>query len=337
MPSTTHTPAATVEAAINELPAALQSFALDVHLGLSKPQKQLNSKYFYDDKGSALFQQIMALPSYYLTRAERSIFQHQAHEIIAAWTAKPTNIIELGAGDGTKTIFLLEALSEAQSVFQYVPIDISQGALDSLAKNMRSRLPAMKMRTICADYTEGLASIQRQAAEDGWSNAVLFLGSNIGNFDKVQAADLLESIAQNLSPGDFILIGIDLKKDPSILRKAYDDPEGVTRAFNLNLLERINRELDANFDLAQWAHHAFYNPARGAMESFLLSKQATTIKLGKLGTSYAFAAWESIHTEYSHKYNVDEFAELAAESGFTLLRHFMDEAQQFASLLFERR
>ena len=229
--------------------------------GLSAPEKYISSKYFYDDKGSAIFQQIMEMPEYYLTNAEQEILAQQAAEIITETGFDgPFNVVELGAGDGSKTFELLSYLDSANREVTYVPVDISKAAIDGLAADFTKRLPRLKLNPKVGDYFEVLKD--RLQSESNPS-LLLFLGSNIGNYMPADALNLLRLFHQNMAAGDALLLGADLQKNPEVIRKAYDDPHGITRNFNLNLLDRFNRELNANFERDQFEFYCYYNPLCG--------------------------------------------------------------------------
>ena len=237
--------------------------------GLSAPEKYISSKYFYDDKGSAIFQQIMEMPEYYLTNAEQEILAQQAAEIITETGFDgPFNVVELGAGDGSKTFELLSYLDSANREVTYVPVDISKAAIDGLAADFTKRLPRLKLNPKVGDYFEVLKD--RLQSESNPS-LLLFLGSNIGNYMPADALNLLRLFHQNMAAGDALLLGADLQKNPEVIRKAYDDPHGITRNFNLNLLDRFNRELNANFERDQFEFYCYYNPLSGEVRSYLVS------------------------------------------------------------------
>jgi L-histidine Nalpha-methyltransferase len=309
------------------------SFARDVRDGLSASPKCLASRYFYDRDGSALFQKIMALPEYYLTRTETDILQKNHHYILSPLGRDTLNVIEFGAGDGTKTAILLEALLTkiySRSVRRYVPIDISPDAMASLSSALRGRFPSLVVEPFIGDYAQGiehLATFRREF------NLVLFLGSNIGNFTPKESKEFLSQVRGALHGGDMLLIGFDLKKEKSVLVSAYSDASGVTAAFNLNLLRRINRELGANFNLDQFSHLAFYNEKLGAMESYLLSLAEQSVTIADLDSEFHFATGEKVHTEYSFKYSIQDIEQLAAQCGFEVVEHFSDAKKYFVDSL----
>ena len=301
--------------------------------GLRRSHKTLSSMYFYDDEGSRLFQQIMALPEYYPTRTEFELFtRHQAALATAlrpATTQEPFFLLELGAGDGLKTKILLRHLLETNAVFTYVPVDISGAALDGLAASLGEELPGLRVEPIVADYS---AALRLMATRPG-RKVVLFLGSNIGNFLPADRLTFLRTLAAPLSPNDRLLVGFDLQKDPRTIRAAYDDAQGVTAAFNLNLLARLNRELGADFDLAHWQHYTDYDPLAGAVRSFLVSTRAQAVHLTALNQTLQFAAWETIHTENSYKFTGPQIEALATEAGLSATEFFTDEQNYFADVV----
>jgi len=309
---------------------ASADFANDTIKGLEASPKRLFSKYFYDKKGDKLFQDIMAMPEYYLTNSEFEIFDTQKAEILEFVQEDDFDLIELGAGDGTKTKVLLEYLVSQEADFQYLPIDISQNALDGLESDLNLTLPRVKVNPQQGDYFGVLKSLKNMGSR---RKMVLFLGSNIGNFTKDEAVLFLQDMRASLSAGDMVLIGSDLKKDPSIIQLAYDDPAGITAAFNLNLLERMNRELGANFDINQFKHWETYNPTTGETKSHIISKKAQTVHFSCLERSFDFGAWEAIWVELSQKYNLQELEALANKCGFEVVNHFLDKKSYFCDTL----
>ena len=288
--------------------------------------------YFYDDAGSRLFQQIMDLPEYYPTRAEFAIFEEHGAAIAAALrlqAEEPLMLVELGAGDGAKTKLLLRELLHADIDFTYAPVDISAGAMTGLVDALKQEMPTLKVAPVVASYATALTQLRTRPG----NRAVLFLGSNIGNFHPTERLDFLRQLAGSLALGDRLLIGFDLQKDPRRIRAAYDDAQGVTAAFNLNLLTRLNRELGADFDLANWQHYTDYNPLNGAVRSYLVSTCAQQVYIAELDKTVDFAAWEVIHTENSYKFTLPQIKELAAEAGFQVVVSFTDSKADFADVV----
>lgn len=314
----------------------MTELARHVAEGLARNPKTLSSMYFYDDAGSRLFQQIMALPEYYPTRAEFAIFRTNGAAIAAALggtAGAPFTLVELGAGDGAKTKLLLRELLAAGPDFTYAPVDISAGAMSGLVATLARELPALRVVPVVASYTDALDQLDAQPGR----KAVLFLGSNIGNFGPAERLDFLRQLAAPLSEDDRLLIGFDLRKDPRRIRAAYDDAQGITAAFNLNLLTRLNRELGADFDLARWQHYTDYEPLTGAVRSFLVSTEAQAIHFEALELTVPFAVWEVIHTENSYKFTRPQIEELAAKAGLRVVDFFTDGAGDFADVVLAAR
>jgi L-histidine Nalpha-methyltransferase len=308
------------------------TFLHDLQEGLRRNPKALSSKYFYDRTGSALFQKIMELPEYYLTRSEFDIFHTQKKEMVRHLRHRGFfHLVDLGAGDGLKTKILLHQLLAEGASFDYLPVDISADALHSLATSLKAEAPALPVQAVAGDYQAALDWLQQQKE---YPKSLLFLGSNIGNFSTGQSTEFLKSIRQRLQPGDKLLIGFDLQKDPRVIRAAYDDAAGVTAAFNLNLLHRINAEFGANFDVSRFRHFAEYDPLAGAMKSFLVSTVDQEVWVEAAGEVFSFRAWETLHTENSFKYTFDQIEEMARESGFFIDTSFMDKRRYFADVLF---
>ncbi len=310
------------------------TFAEDVLRGLSATPKFLSSKYFYDDEGSRLFQQIMRLPEYYLTETEFEIFKDQTHAIFEAFTKRnePFDLIELGAGDGAKTSLLVDYFLKQRAAFRYVPIDISAEAINSLTEKFAVRFPDLAMQAEQGDYFQTLKTFQEKTKT---RKIILFLGSNIGNFSHEQARNFFRQLRDVMNETDLLFIGFDLQKDPRAILRAYDDAQGVTAAFNLNLLTRINRELGADFDLDCFSHYATYHPIEGAARSFLISRKAQTVSIKNLEKEFRFAEWEPIFMEISQKYSLNLIEELAAASGFQVARNFFDRRNFYADSLWK--
>lgn len=309
------------------------SFANDVWEGLSRTPKCLPSKYFYDQAGDALFQRIMALDEYYLTRAELSIFQNQADELLRMLHSDlPFRVIELGAGDGFKTRVLLRHWTDRKIDFTYAPVDISNNVLSILEENLKDEIPELAIESMHGDYFRILADLKLKSDR---RNIIFFLGSNIGNFRGNLAADFLGSIRENLRLGDMMLIGFDLKKDPNRILAAYNDREGVTRDFNLNLLHRINRELGGNFNIGTFTHHPTYNPVTGECKSYLISTVDQQVTIAALETTFSFQKWEPIFMEVSRKFDLEEINRIATQSGFSMQGHLTDTDGFFADCIWE--
>jgi L-histidine Nalpha-methyltransferase len=321
---------------VHRLTAAVaDDFAADVRRGLTAPRKFLLPKYFYDDLGSRLFEAICLVPEYYLTRAEASIFESHAAEIVerARDGARHVTLFELGSGSAAKTRRIIDALLAAQTRLRYVPVDISTAALEESASALLGDYECLSVAAYAADYDTALPRLRENFEEDARA-LVLFLGSNVGNFDRGEARDFLRRVRAALRPGDRLLLGADLKKDAATLEAAYDDPLGVTAAFNLNLLARINRELGADFSPRDFRHVALYNEAEGRVEMHLESLREQTVGVEALGRRIDFSAGERVHTENSYKYSLDELSTLAAATGFAREHTWLDPAERFSSNLF---
>ncbi len=300
----------------------LAAFRAEALTGLRSFEKTLPCKYFYDRRGSQLFDQICDLPEYYPTRTEAGIMRDHAEEM-AALFGPDCLLIEYGSGSSTKTRILLDHLPHLAG---YVPMDISREHLYQTAAGLATAYPHLDILPLCADYTTGfdLPAARRPVR----SRAVYFPGSTIGNFHRDQAETFLRQIAGVCGPGGGLLIGVDLKKDPQVLNAAYNDAQGVTAAFNMNLLRRMNDELRADFDLAQFAHRAFYNALAGRIEMHLMSLRAQTVHLG--GVALPFEEEETILTECSYKYSLPDFAALAGAAGLAVRRVWTDSEQKFS-------
>jgi dimethylhistidine N-methyltransferase len=309
------------------------SFAQDVRAGLGATPKTLPPKYLYDALGSALFEAICLLPEYYLARAESEILERRAHSVVDA-VGTPLELVELGSGSAVKTRHIIGALLARQPELSYRPIDISATALDASALTLEKAYPGVRVAGINADYFEGLRRISRNGR---MRRLALFLGSNIGNFDRQQALDMLRGVRAALGPGGALLMGADLRKNRVLLENAYNDALGVTAAFNLNLLARINRELGGHFDLKSFAHIALYNEAAGRMEMHLRSSTAQSVELSTLDLTVRFDRGETIFTEASYKYDLPGIEALATDAGFKLLASWTDEEQRFSSNLLVSR
>ncbi len=306
----------------------LARFRRDVLAGLSAQPRSLPSLHFYDAWGSRLFQRIMALPEYYPTRCEREILQRHGARIAASLGGGPVTVVDLGAGDGDKTRILLSRLAGSRRL-AYAPVDVSPAALREASARVRREWPSVEVVSVEGEYGEGLRWLR--ARQEGGALLVLFLGGNIGNLERHEAVAFLRELRPALRRRDQLLVGIDLVKDPLILQRAYDDPAGVTAAFNLNLLARMNRELGADFDLAGFQHRATFDPVRPAMESWLVSRAPQTATVA--GERFSFGAGEAIHTEISCKYREQDLAHLAWEAGFEEVGRFLDSRRWFADLL----
>jgi dimethylhistidine N-methyltransferase len=308
------------------------SFAEDVARGLRSQQKRLASKYFYDDIGSALFDAITRLPEYYLTSAETEILSNWGWQIVRLLDA-PVDFLELGSGSAIKTRLLIGEALRVQTGLCYSPIDISTEALRSSSLALVEAYPNLRVRAYAGDYFDVLES---HAIHFERKTLAMLMGSNIGNYEPEEATVLLGLLGSALRPGDGLLLGADLKKDRATLELAYDDPTGVTAAFDRNVLARVNRELDADFDLRNFAHIARYDEARGSVDSFLRAQKAADVWIGALGLRVAFAPGETIHTESSYKFSDDEIVQLGRDAGFRLKTVWRDRRNRFSLHLLVR-
>ena len=307
---------------------AIAQFRADVLHGLAQTPKRIPSKYFYDARGSQLFEEICAQPEYYLTRTELAILEEHAPAIAAAIGPRAL-LVEYGSGAGIKTRLLLDALDQPVG---YVPVEISRSALDASIENLSEEFPEVDMLPVSADFTRPVdLPAPDQAAR---RTVVFFPGSTLGNFEQFEAIALLRTMAIEMGRQGAALVGIDLKKDAAILEAAYNDAAGVTRDFTLNLLTRINRELHADFNLDEFDHRARYNALAGRIETHIVSRREQDVGIGS--NRFSFAAGEAMLVEYSCKYALDEFAAMAAKAGLRVVQGWSDSRQWFAMQMLER-
>ncbi len=311
----------------------LAAFARDVKAGLTGRPKRLPCRYFYDPEGSRLFEAICDLPEYYLPRAEREILHDRAAAIAARCPAGVV-LVELGSGSSAKTRILIQALLRRQAALRYMPIDISRSMLEESSQGLLRDFPSLEVLAVAGEYRHGLEQLNGRGQGP---RLILWLGSNIGNFDRSEATQFLARVRDLMTPTDLMLVGIDLRKDRAVLDRAYDDSRGVTARFNLNLLARINRELGGRFDLETFRHQASYNEKAGRIEMYLVSTRAQRVGIERLGLEVEFAEGEAIHTEDSYKYSVSEIEGLAAASGLCIDRQWFDSDRRFSLNLLARR
>ena len=312
-----------------------QQFADDIREGLQSEPKRLPSKYFYDEVGDKLFQDIMKLDEYYLTRAEYEILDtHKADILEIVNKNGGFNLFELGAGDGYKTKLLLNHFVSENVDFTYHPIDISGSVLEELSNALSDEIPALRVKPLEGDYFKMLSNISTDA---NTHKLILFLGSNIGNFGSGDALNFLKLLRGSLVAGDYAMVGVDLKKNPEVILAAYNDSSGTTEAFNLNLLHRINETLGADFDQEKFLHSPTYDPQTGECRSYLLSKEDQTVVIPALEASFHFRSWEPIHMEISKKYHLEELEALAEAAGFELVKHFTDSKGYFVDSLWRAK
>ncbi len=311
---------------------SINNFRKDVLDGLLLPQKKLSSKYFYDKDGDRLFQQIMAMPEYYLTNCELDIFKNKTAELAKSIIADktPFDLIELGAGDATKSTFLLSYLYKNKIDFSYIPIDISKYILNGLSEKLDIEFPALEVMSLTGEYFDMLDQATLISKR---RKVILFLGSNIGNMDIKDANHFCRGINEKLNDGDIFIAGFDLKKNPHTILAAYNDAKGITAAFNLNLLKRINRELDSNFDISRFQHYQTYDPVSGACRSYLVSVCEQNVRIGD--TVIDFKKDELIDMEISQKFSVDEIRNLADDSGFHIIHEISDSRNWFIDSIWE--
>lgn len=310
-------------------------FGEDVYKGLTDFPKHLSSKYFYDEKGDKLFQDIMHMPEYYLTDAEFDLLSCHKDEITQLFTegSETFNLVELGAGDGKKTKILLQNLVDRNVDFKYLPIDISISVLNQLSKSLQEEIPEVCMEPQQGTYFESLAHVATLETK----KVILFLGSNIGNLLHPQAIGFLTQVQELMGEGDLLFVGFDQKKNPQTILDAYNDQAGITAAFNKNVLSRINSEMDGDFDLDTFLHWEVYDPETGTAKSYLVSRKSQTVKIKKLDLTVNFKAWETIHTEISQKYDNQTVEWLAEQSGLRIETHFTDSKNQYKNYLFKIR
>jgi L-histidine Nalpha-methyltransferase len=310
------------------------NFYRDVLDGLRAEHKHLSSKYFYDEIGDKLFQQIMACPEYYPTRSELEILQHQSGKMARFFMEQSTgfDLIELGPGDASKSWFLLRELQRERAPFTYYPIDISSQVIGWLEDRLPATLPGIRVQGLNGEYLEKMHQVSTFSSN---RKIVLFMGANIGNMNIQQATQFCRQLHDQMQPGDLLLIGFDLKKHPRTILDAYNDRQGITRDFNLNLLRRINRELNADFELEQFEHYPVYEPGTGACKSYLISRIAQDVHIGD--KTIAFRENEPIFMEISQKYSLEETELMAAQAGFEPVHTFFDTKKWFADTIWQRQ
>lgn len=308
-------------------------FYKDVLRGLRSFPKRLDSKYFYDANGDKLFQQIMNCDEYYLTNCEMEILQKQSHHIVAAISGIENNfdVVELGAGDCSKSIHLLKKVFELDKNFTFFPIDISRHVIELIEKDLPQQINALNIHGLNGEYIEML---KQSGTISSKRKLVLFMGSNIGNMNSAESIAFLKEVRGCLKKDDYLLIGFDLKKDPAIILNAYNDKQGITREFNLNLLRRINTELNADFVVDHFTHFPVYNPESGECKSYLVSNCKQRVFIGDTD-SVDFDAYETIHTEISMKYSISQTDDMAQKTGFKPVEYFYDSKQWFADVLWK--
>ncbi|QQX77242.1 MULTISPECIES: L-histidine N(alpha)-methyltransferase [Aequorivita] len=311
------------------------TFKKEVFEGLSAFPKYLSSKYFYDKKGDKLFQEIMAMPEYYLTECEFQILSSHTETIGELFRDRENglDLIELGAGDGKKTKVLLKYMAENNFNFIYKPIDISENAVEMLSNNLAEEMPALNVDAEVGEYFEVL---ERLKGFNKRKKVIMVLGSNIGNLKHPKAIEFLTQLKDVMLRDDLLFMGFDQKKNPQSILNAYNDKSGITAAFNKNILTRINRELEGNFDIEKFTHWESYNPETGTAKSFLVANEAMQVTIEKLQLTVNFDQWETIHTEISQKYDDKTVQWLAEKSGLEIETSFTDEKEYYKNYAFRK-
>ena len=309
----------------------MKDFEKEVKKGLSNKPKTLPTKYFYDAKGSELFQEIMDLEEYYLPACEREIIKNSSNQLAANISSlcNEIEIIGLGAGDGTKTVELLKAFMLLFQDIDYYPLDISASILKENKENLQASIPGLSVKPVAGNYFKTLPKLPQSETK----RLILFMGANIGNYSPEKAIEFVRFLKENSRTNDLLLIAFDLKKDPEKILAAYNDRKGVTAQFNLNLLARINKELNGNFNLDQFKHFPTYDPVSGVCKSHLVSLKNQNVSIGD--DTYTFKAFEAIQTEVSIKYDLSEIEKLAEETGIKLIKHFPDSKNYYTLVLFQ--
>ncbi|EDM36082.1 hypothetical protein PBAL39_23782 [Pedobacter sp. BAL39] len=319
----------------NKMLSSTQKFYSDVIKGLKSSPKSMSSKYFYDQQGDQIFQQIMAMDEYYLTDCEMEILKEQAAEIskTIALNKSPFDLIELGAGDATKSIHLLKQLIGEGQDFRYMPIDISENVIRNLETKLPQALPDLNITGLNGDYFDML---NRASEISDRRKVVLFMGANIGNMTVTEARAFCTKLKSYLAPDDLLIIGFDLKKNPHQILAAYSDKQGITKSFNINLLHRINRELGGDFETENFDHYASYDPESGACKSYLISLKDQVVRLGDT-ESVSFLKNEYIYMEISQKYSLQEINQLMSGLEFTQVKNFFDSGKMFVDSIWKMR
>ncbi len=312
-------------------------FAQSIKKGLgSSSQKRVDSKYFYDTEGSVLFEEICRQPEYYPWRVEASLIRQRSKKIIGMFDDNFA-LIELGSGSSIKTKILLQDLTLAQQRVYYFPIDVSKEILYRATRELGSEFPNLRVAGIPSEYVEGVNRANKLISSNPQipnRKLIIFFGSSIGNFEPKDSISFLQQIGSKMDKNDMLVVGMDLQKDRFILEEAYNDSMGFTAKFNLNLLTRINRELDGNFNNHHFVHHAFYNSELKRIEMHLLSTQEQQVYVGRLGESFGFQRGETIHTENSYKYSLEDIKGIAEKCHFTLKTTFIDKKNWFSLAVF---
>ena len=310
----------------------INTFVVDIENGLSLKNKAISSKYFYDDEGSKIFQKITKHPDYYLTRNEIEILNKVKIKLPNLLKLQEIDLIELGPGDGSKSKIIIDGFLKCNYIVNYYPIDISKKALELLNKTVK-KSNRLKINGIVSEYFEGLRFVKTISQN---KQLILFLGSNIGNFERSQSVKFMKKIYNNIKKNSYVFTGFDLKKDLIKLNKAYNDSSNLTKQFNLNLLQRINNELQGNFNLKKFIHYGNYNPLLGAMESFLISTIKQEVYLKKINKTVVFESYEPIHLEYSFKFSQEDIEKIALKTGFNVECNYTNKDRGFINSLWKK-
>jgi dimethylhistidine N-methyltransferase len=314
-------------------------FAKNIEKGLNDKQKHISPKFFYDKKGSRLFEEICMQPEYYLNRIESQILKNSVDDILKIIGGQEISVIELGNGNSLKTRILLGPFLAKLKSVAYFPIDVSLKMLKKSIRDLLREYANLQIYGICSDYVSGIVKINefmKFKKKIPNKKFIIFLGSSIGNFDPKDAIDFLHSIARYVRKYDLLLIGIDLEKDKSILDRAYNDKNGITAKFNFNVLTRINRELEGEFNLSSFEHKSFYNIHKHRIEMHLKSKLDQQVRIGAIGKIFYFNKGETIHTENSYKYSLHRLNKLITKAGLQVIRNFTDPEEQYTLILLKK-
>lgn len=307
--------------------------AQEILQGLKAPAKNISSKFFYDEVGSEIFNKITEQEEYYLTSCEKEILLTYGSLIAKRIPYESIALVDFGSGDGSKAVLLLQSLVQIQESVEYIVVEISPKALNETVERVGRECPTVRIQSHQSDFSWALSNMKRLSQNP---KLVTFFGSSIGNFEPDHARNFFEKLSDQLQGGDFALVGFDLKKDQNVLHAAYNDRKGLTAQFNLNLLERFNRELDADFDLSGFRHSEKYNAQLGAMESYLVSSRDQVVHLKKLNAVIRFSKGEPVHTEYSFKYDEADIQDLVAETSLSIEDFFYDNKRYFLCALFKK-
>lgn len=323
----------------SQILTASEQFQNDTDLGLSSTPRFLKPKYFYDEEGSKIFQEIMHMPEYYLTDSEIEIFENQSDSMVQEISKSFSEVlfVELGSGDGIKTDIFIRSCLNGNLQLKYMPIDISADILDELKSKFKINHPEVEIDARVGDYFQVMQSLKNEPEYSDIPKVVLFLGSNVGNFSNQETNQFIEHLKNILEPNDFFLIGFDLKKNPNIILPAYNDPSGITKRFNFNHLLRVNRELNGNFKLENFDHHVSYDPISGEVKSYLIANTECTVIIGSLEKTFTFNQWDSIYMECSRKYSIQDMVSIANNHRFQVIENYLDSNRFFCNSLWQKK